>query len=505
MEPVSRNELPSKPAGPGQDRPSGFEKNSPAKKKRPRRAVITAGLVLAGVLCGAGAGILYSRNSASGSADMEKFQTVYNLMKDSWFYSGTLEDPETDLIESAISGMTTQPEDIHTSYFSLDEAQAFSQSLSGSNVGIGISFFVNGDGNLQVKDVFVNSSAADAGLQAGDIITKLNDKPAAGMSTDDLIAYIQSQEGKSIETIYLRDGQEQTASLVPGNYDSTVTLDLQDDYGLVKLTSFSENSGTAFAKALGKLKEQGVRNLILDLRDNSGGYLNAALEVSGSLVPAGSDVFVEVDKNGNEKVYQASSSFTQVPFDHIYVLQNGNSASASEVLIGALKDNLPADQITTIGTTTYGKGTEQTSMPFTDGTSLKMTVAEWKTPNRTSINKVGFEPDIEVEESAAQTTPYREMEEDEVIEPDTVGVNAQAAQIFLQYLGYPADRTDTYFSPASSEALKQFQEDSGLEATGKIDKKTFEALRDALIIRIGELGREDDQAFNKALEEIKNS
>ncbi len=505
MKKISKDELPPKMPLPSDppvtDQPGAPDGSALQKKKREKQ--IAAGLC---ILLAAGlifAGVLYFRGGSQAKSPLGKLERVYGLMKDQWFYANTLEDPENDLIEDAILGMTMQEQDPHTNYFSLDEAELFSKSLAGSNAGIGISFFKNSDGNIAVNNVFVNSTADKAGLKSGDVITKIDDQAAADLDSDALVSYIQSRAGKDINIEYISDGETKRAALVPGTYDSTVSMQIHDGYGLVTLTSFSEMSGKEFADALGRLRKAGIENLIIDLRDNTGGYLSAALDIAGSLLPSESDVFVEVDKDGNEKVYQSSKNYTQVPFDHIYVLQNENSASASEVLIGALKDDLPEGVLTTIGQNTYGKGTEQVSVPFEDGTSLKYTIAEWKTPNGTSINKTGFAPDIETAPHPVGSTRYRDMEETEVIEADKVHPNAQALQIYLSYLGYPADREDTYFSPSSSEALIQFQQDHGLEPTGSADKKTFDALREAVVLRYNENQAAEDEALQKAIELIE--
>ena len=178
----------------------------------------------------------------------------------------------------------------------------------------------------------------------------------------------------------MREGKEYTTNLIPGVFDTTVICNIYDGYGEIILFSFSENSGKDFSKAMTRLQESGIKKLVLDLRNNGGGYLNAALEISSSLIPEKSVVFKE---------QMTKNEFNQVKMDKIVVLQNENTASASEVLIGALKDNL-GKKVTTVGTTSYGKGTEQVTVPFSDGTSFKYTVAQWYTPNGTSINKKGF-------------------------------------------------------------------------------------------------------------------
>ncbi len=442
--------------------------------------------------------------NTSSDASLSKFETVYDLLRNDWYYAKDADDMDSRLIEQAIAGMTSLEEDPHTNYFSLEQAQAFSQSLAGNNVGIGISFRPASDGAMNVLDVFINSTADKAGIQPGDRIIRVQDKLAAQTSTDDLVSYIKSFEGKPLELEVERDGQTMIFTVTPGNYDVTVSAQMKGKDGLVTLSSFSEQSGDDFAQALGRLKSEGAQNLIIDLRNNTGGYLSAARKIASSLLPNDTPIYMERMSDGSEKTTNTSSNYAQVDFDHIYILQNGNTASASEVLIGALKDNMP-DKVTLIGTNTYGKGTEQISKAFSDGTSIKYTVAEWLTPNGTSINEIGFAPDVEVLASDVQSVGYTPMEEDTpAIEPDTVSPNAAAVQIYLRALGYPADRTDTYFSPASSEALKQFQSDQGLNVTGSVDKTTFEQLISEISSYLTAGGDDADPVLSKAIE-LSNS
>lgn len=189
-------------------------------------------------------------------------------------------------------------------------------------------------------------------------------------------------------------------------------------------------------------------------------------------------------------------------FDQIVILQNENTASASEVLIGALKDNL-ADQVTTVGTTTYGKGTKQVLIPFDDGTSLKYTETEWLTPDETSINKSGFVPDVEIAGPEIRTVYYSSEPQDLDFGPDEVAVNARPAQLYLSYLGYGADRTDTYFSRGSSEALKQFQRDHDLNVTGRMDENTWKVLEENTLLELNKRQAEEDEQRNRAVEIVR--
>ena len=350
-----------------------------------------------------------------------------------------------------------------------------------------------------VSSVYINSTADKKGLKPNDEILSLDDLKCSENDSDTIVKYIKAHKGKSIKTTYLRDGKEFTTNLIPGTFDSTVVCNIYDNYGEIILSSFSENSGKDFAKAMSRLQETGIKNLVLDLRNNGGGYLNAALEISSSLLPKNSVVFKEKDKNGKFTKQVTKDEFNQVKMDKIVVLQDENTASAAEVLIGALKDNL-GNKVTTIGQTSYGKGTEQVTVPFSDGTSFKYTVARWFTPKGTSINKKGFNPDIKVDLPAVKTTHYYKFKKKDVIEKDTVNDNAEALQIYLRYLGYDVDRTDTYFSNTSAQALAKFQEENGLEATGNCDKKTWDALMEKVLLKMNETPSDDTQR-QRAIEE----
>ena len=330
-------------------------------------------IVLLCIACfGAGISVpmILDHTSSVDSKEQKKFDTIYSILNTDWYYSNKIKNLDSTLIEQAITGMATLDKDAHTNYFNLEQAKAFSTSLEGSNVGLGISFYLNENKHFVVSNVYINSTADKKGLKPNDEIISIDDLKCSENDSDSIIKYIKSHEGKSVKIKYLRDGKEYTTNLIPGTFDSTVVCNIYDGYGEIILSSFSENSGKDFSKAMSRLQEAGIKKLVLDLRNNGGGYLNAALEISSSLIPSKSVVFKEKDKNGKIIKQKTKDEFNQVKMDKIVVLQNENTASASEVLIGALKDNL-GDIITTVGTTSYGKGTEQVTVPFTDGPSFK--------------------------------------------------------------------------------------------------------------------------------------
>lgn len=460
----------------------------------------TIGVTVLCVICfgiGVSVPVIY-QNAFSSSTD-SKIDKVRSILENDWYFADQVEDLDSELTEQAIEGMTNQEIDPHTNYFSLEQAQQFSSSLQGTNTGIGIQFYKQGDGNIFVKYVFINSASDQAGLQMGDVITKVGSKNVSDMTTDEIVTYIQDRDGKEITVEYIRDGQTNSVKVTPSEYDATVICNIYEGYGEIILSSFSQHSGDDVADALSRLKEAGINKLVLDLRDNTGGYLSAAVEIASSFLPEDTVVLYEEDKDGNINEVKTDDQFGQIEMDQIVILQNGQTASASEALIGALCDGLQ-DKVTLVGTTTYGKGTEQTTVPFEDGTSLKYTIARWLTPSKESINNVGFDPDVEIEDTSIGSVSYTEMKEDSVIQADKVSTNAKALQTFLQYLGYEVDRTDEYFSLTSANALKQFQRDNNLAPTGDCNYDTWQKIVEQAIEKYNQNYINDDNQRNKAIE-----
>lgn len=474
--------------------------NRKKRKLRPEIGITVAACVLC-LAAGAAIPLLREKTQSDG---MEKIQSVYDILKDNWYYADKGEGDETieqRLAEQAIEGMSTLEEDPHTNYMDLETAKRFSDSLAGSNVGIGITYFVNEDGRMEVRDVFVNSTAEKAGIQSGDILKTVGKQDAQTADPDQIVQTIKNYDGQKLPVMIERDGETIDMTLEPGQFDTTVICTQDGDTGIITLNSFSEDSGREFEEAVQRLKKAGATRLVLDLRNNTGGYLKAAQSIASSLLPSGSVIFQEELKDGTVKKTEVDAGADPVSFEKIVVLQNGSTASASEVLIGALKDNL--DNVTTVGTTSYGKGTEQVSVPFSDGTSLKYTIAQWMTPDGTSINGKGFEADETVQLPIERRVSYRELAEGETIEADTVSDNGAALQVFLNYLGYPTVRTDNYVAPETAEQVMLFQEDNGFEPTGTADKATFDKLCELVIQRMNRNQKADDTQLQRALELAK--
>lgn len=264
------------------------KENLENSRKLKKTVWITTGLCAAFFAAGVSVPLLMD---AHKNPDFAKVENVYELLKDRWFYADQSEDIDSRLAEQAIMGMTSLEEDPHTNYFNLEEAKAFSQSLEGSNVGVGISFFRNEDDEMTIRSVFLDSTADKAGLQNGDVLVKVGTKDTKGVSNEEITQTIQNYSGQKLPVEVRRGDEMLSLTLEPGQYDTTVTCEVEDGIGLIGLSSFSENSGKEFESAVKRLESRGVRDVVIDLRGNTGGYLSAAKEISEVLLPKDSVIF----------------------------------------------------------------------------------------------------------------------------------------------------------------------------------------------------------------------
>lgn len=303
-----------------------------------------------------------------------------------------------DLINSAISGMLESLDDPYSVYIDEDASDNFNITLNGSYKGLGIQIIKDeNNGYILVTGVFKNSPASEAGLKAGDYIISANSILAKDVDANEFSKYVRESNDKEFTMHILRGEEELDIKLVRENVVlSSVTSEVYENngkkVGYIYIGIFASNTDSQFKEELKKLKDQNIDSLIIDVRDNTGGHLTA---VDGIL-----DLFVDskhikyqFNQNGiNTKIKGTSSKVEKY---NIVLIGNANSASASEVLISSLKDNLGSKLI---GTKTYGKGTVQELINLSDGNQYKITVRKWLTPNGTWINDTkGIVPDIEVE------------------------------------------------------------------------------------------------------------
>lgn len=302
---------------------------------------------------------------------------------------------EQNLVDGAIKGYIDGLNDPYTEYMTKDEMQEFTTEVNGNFVGIGV-YLTN---DIERNVVLVISPIKDtpayrAGIKPGDIITKIDGVSYKGEQLTEASNKIKGKEGTKVTLEILRDEKTLTLEIerqsVKINHVESEML--ENKIGYIKFNTFDEGCSSEFEEQLEKLNSQNMKSLIIDIRDNGGGLVDEALDIADFIVEKGSTLLITVDKNGKEEIEKSKNNpKVNVP---VILLTNENSASASEILAGALKDNNKAK---IVGKKTYGKGVIQELLTLTDGSGLKVTTNEYYTPNKTKINKVGIQPDYEVD------------------------------------------------------------------------------------------------------------
>ena len=319
-----------------------------------------------------------------------KFAYIANLIKSNFLF----EYQTDDLIEGAITGMVEALDDPYSVYMDKDTTEQMYESNAGVFGGIGIYATLNDDGRVIVSSPIKDGPSEKAGIEAEDIIYAVDDQSTEGMDLDTVVAMMRGEVGTEVKITVKRGDELKDFTITRAYVDeqtvSSQVLAADKRIGYIAISKFSENTDEAFTDQLNELIDQGIQSLIIDLRYNGGGSVDAACNIAALMVPEGPIVQI-VDNKGNSDIIKSPGAQFKAP---IAVLVNEYSASASEILAGALQDTKAANLI---GTTTYGKGIVQTVYFLNDGTGVKLTEKKYLTPNGNDINKKGIEPNVYVE------------------------------------------------------------------------------------------------------------
>lgn len=338
-----------------------------------------------------GSVIKYNKNKKV-SANLSEVEEVYNLINKSYYKKVD----KNKLIDGAIDGMLSSLDDPHTSYFSESETEQFNEVMNGSYEGIGAEVSTDKDKKVIVFSVFKNSPAAEAGLKYGDIITKVNGKSTDGMTTTEVVALIKDPEKPVANIIINRDGKELEFNItkrevVIESVESSIYTKNGKKIGYIVINSFANNTYEQFKQNLNDLENKNINALIIDVRNNTGGYLHSVTNILNIILPINKVMYQIQDNKSVQKYKSTSPESRNYP---IAVLVNKSSASASEILAISLKESYSA---TIVGTTTYGKGTVQTTKNLSNGSMIKYTIQKWLSPKGNWINDKGVEPTINIE------------------------------------------------------------------------------------------------------------
>lgn len=328
----------------------------------------------------------------ANAGDLERLSSIWFLIKDQY-----LESSSTDqLLGGAMKGIVESLNDPYSEYLTAQENQELNEELNGQFGGVGIVLSLADPTKLIVSSTVKNSPATKAGILAGDQIVKIDNTDTSTIDQDKAVSMMRGDPGTNVTLTIYRHSTQQTlsktitrdnivvptveASALPGN----------SDIAYIDISQFSPDTGTELGQALSQLNISKYKGIVLDLRDNHGGELNAAVTVASYFIPSGPVVHI-VDKKGKTETLNTDQTYLKLP---LVVLVNGETASAAEIVSGAIKDNGTG---TLVGTKTFGKGIVQTIFPLDGGTSVKLTTAKYLTPKKVDIHKKGIQPDVTVD------------------------------------------------------------------------------------------------------------
>lgn len=326
------------------------------------------------------------------SKDLNKFVDAYQTILKN--YPDKLDTSK--LVESAIEGMMSSIGDKYTTYNDVDGATTFNETVSGTYEGIGC-LVTTTENSIQIIEVFDDSPASKAGLKEKDIIKKIDGQDFSDKTSSDMANYIKESDKKEIKITIQRDSEEKEVKLKRQKLEvPTVTTKIYENndkkIGYIDISIFSSVTDKQFKEKLKELEKKEIDGLIIDVRDNNGGYLNVVTNIASSLLKKG-DIIYKLEKS-NKKVETKKDTTKEKSTYPIAVLVNAGSASASEILASAIKESYKGF---VVGTNTYGKGTVQQTMNLEDGSMIKYTIENWLTPNGNWINEVGVTPTNVVE------------------------------------------------------------------------------------------------------------
>ena len=428
---------------------------------------------------------IISDGNVSGSSkvedeDLEKITQAYGLIKERF-----VESVEEDkLIEGAIKGMVDTLEDPYSVYMDKDTATQFTQSLDSSFEGIGAEVSMV-DGKVTIVAPFKDSPAEKAGLKPNDQILTIDGNSIEGLDLYDAVLKIRGEKGSTVSLSVMRPGVTEmlTIEVVRDEIPIETVYSSVKEYknqkvGYIELTSFAEKTAEDFEAALNNLEKEKIDGLVIDVRGNPGGLLDSVETILKNFITKDKP-YVQIENREGEKQRFFSDLDKKKEYP-IAVLIDEGSASASEILAGALKE---AGGYEIVGDTSFGKGTVQQAVPMEDGSNIKLTMFKWLTPDSNWIHEKGVEPTIPAKQPDYFYSSPIQLEDEELVY-DMNSTKVKSAQIMLKGLGFEPGREDGYYSKETETAVKAFQTANELKETGRINKETAGAMEAKLVEKI---------------------
>ncbi len=428
-----------------------------------------------------------------GDLNFSKIQEAYDIIRSNY----VLDVNEAELLEGAVEGMLETLDDPYSVYMDPDAAEQFRSSLESSFEGIGAEVMMQ-DGRVTIVAPIRGAPAEKAGLRPNDQIISVNGESLEGLDLHRAVLKIRGPKDSEAELEVMRPGVSDPISItvtrdeIPLHtvYGETIRANGKT-FGMIEITSFAQQTAQDFEEQLMAFEQDGIDGLVIDVRGNPGGYLEAVSEIGDLIVPNES-VITKINSRNGEIASYHSTLEGKKPYPITILVDNG-SASASEILAAALKE---AGGYKVVGQQSFGKGTVQSTIPMGDDSEIKLTVAKWLTPDENWINGVGVEPDIKVEQpDYFHAVP---IDTDTVYERDMNNSQVKNIQLMLRGLGYDPGREDGFYNEATERAVSRFQQDHSLTVSGKVDSKTAALLQEELLEAMRD--PQNDEQLQKAVE-----
>ncbi|MCO7125031.1 S41 family peptidase [Sporolactobacillus shoreicorticis] len=438
-----------------------------------------------------------SAGSVTSDKETAKLKAIHDLIEKEYFRKIS----STDLYDGAIKGMIEALNDPFSSYMSTKTASDFNQSLSSSFEGIGAEVQMVGK-QVTIVSPIKGTPAEKEGIRPKDVIVKINGKSTEGLDINQAVNRIRGKKGTVVRLVISRPGTSNDLTFaikrdtIPiRTVESKMLKRNGQSIGYIAITQFNENTDQEFSKALSKLEGDEMKGLIIDVRGNPGGYLQAVEKIGNLLIPSKKPIVQIEDRAGKKQPFY--STLKKKKNYPITALIDGGSASASEILAGALHE---AGGYPLIGVKSFGKGTVQQGIELSDKSELKLTTDKWLTPNGNWIHKKGIKPTIEVKQPDYFYVAPITVKKGKNLKADQTSTIIADAQKMLKAADHNPGRVDGYFSDQTAQAVKAFQKEKKLPTTGEIDQKTADALQQATLTAIKK--QQNDRQLNTALTEI---
>ena len=420
----------------------------------------------------------------------ETLNQIVKTIHNNWYDTS---NKKISLSERIIKGLVNELGDEHTSYLGPQEKKDFYDSIDGDFVGIGVEFMKRDEGAF-VTRVFHQSPASKAGIKPGDLIIQADGVSLKEQTADKIKNLIRGKENTTVVLTVKRGSQTLNLKVTRKALDTDVFYEVKKinniAYGYLNITTIGSNTDKEVKKVLQIFKASQCHQLIIDLRNNGGGYVDAAKNILDLFNKKGQLLFSLKNKDNKETKY-IDITEEEYSFNKGYILVNGNTASAAELIASQLQE-IKGYQL--IGEKTYGKGTAQTQVTLPDGGVLKYTYAKWYTAKGKSIDKEGIKPDIEMKSNSISKLEISSFKG--TFTYDQVNDHIKSMEIMLEGLGYQPKRTDGYFSKEASEALKKFQTDYHLQSTGTYTNEVQNYLLSAYALYLSDQSK--DPVYLKA-------